>query len=135
MYVKSRASEITTRLLGDMYFIQDCLEHINNLVPLKGLEDLGTLDIRWSIILCTQMKHALPYHLLKLRGEEFVYDLMTRAEIDSHSRQESELRKYFWEYTLHPKRVTWAQRRKWSEKFITDTELDWETLEKDHLQK
>lgn len=130
IHVMSRASEITIRLLGDMYFIQHMVDEIIEQIPLKNWPEKP--PINWHFLMCSQKRYVIPYYLLHTRGEAFVLDYMTDPK--PKNLRHSGVQEYFWDSIVHPERVTWVQRRKWSEKFMRDSTLEWGALELARLQ-
>ena len=135
--VNSRASEITYRLFGDMYFMQERVRKVADAIELRNF-DIETVPINWHLTMASQIKHTLPLYLLQEHGDESMLQIaMADPRTLSNSRLVY-LQEYFWKHIVHPETVTWAQRRKYSEKFLEISRLDWVDLEAKHnadLQK
>jgi len=132
VYVTSRASEITYRLLGDMYFVDSCLHEILEKVPLKNW-NWDTLPLCWNITLASQLKHMMPFYLQQ-QGEERLLWRIVIGKVGPHNLRVKGMIEYFWANIIHPETVTWAQRRKYSEQFMKFTEIDWEHEEQRYLK-
>jgi len=127
IHIMSRASEITVRLLGDLYFIKSMVDEVLEEIPLKNWPE--NPEISWTLLMCSQMKHVMPYYLLKTRGEEFVKQYVLSEP--QHLRHLGII-EYFWTEGMHPDRIKWMQRRKWSDKFLEDAQLDWAAITREY---
>lgn len=134
IHVMSRASEITIRLLGDMYFVKRMVDEIIEEVPIRNWPGTDNVPIDWTLLLCSQMKHVMPFYLLITKGEQWVKKAVTgKAPLllgEPPNLRVQGMIDYFWELTLHPEVITWAQRRRWSEKFLEYAQKDWAKLER-----
>jgi len=129
IHIMSRASEITIRLLGDMYFLESMVKEVLEEVPLKNWPG-DNLQIDWTLLMCSQMKHVMPYYLLHTRGEDFVREYMLAEP--QHLRHLGII-EYFWGDGVHPERVKWMQRRKWTDKFLKEANhTDWAGLAQEY---
>ena len=123
VHILSRASEITVRLLGDIMFLEYCVNKAAHEAQLKKW-DPKNLHITWTLLLPSQMKYMVPLYLLHTKGMDAVHEFMTQR---SHHAWMATIQEHFWNEFIFPEKISWAQRRKWSEKFLDVAELDWET--------
>lgn len=122
MNVHSRASEITYRLLGDIYFVKHMLdEEILAKFKPKTFPDVEQLPVSWNLLLASQMSHVLPYWLMKEEGEAD-FKLLVGQRKDGLNLREQALIDVFWDETTRPDTITWAQRRRWAERFWEDSD-------------
>lgn len=143
--VHSRASEITYRLLADMYFVKHMLdEEVLKRFKPKTFPDVEDLPFSWNLLLASQMSHVLPYYFLKERGSDYTQWFMSR-ELDGSevtdpdgvtvkgsgplNLRERAILDVFWDETVRPDTITWAQRRRWAERFWEDSTIPVETYE------
>ncbi|MDE2098832.1 MAG: hypothetical protein KGL39_16385 [Patescibacteria group bacterium] len=121
LHVLSRASEITYRLLADMYFLQYSVERAVAESNLKKWNpDDFTID--WTLLLPSQMKSMAPIFLQHVGGDEAVRRYMTWLPLHDWQRT---VQAHFWGEFIYPEKITWAQRRKWSNLFFDETKADW----------
>ncbi len=127
LHVYLRASEITARLLADLVFVNEAVNQIVEEVPIKKW-DPKNAEIVWDLALASQMKYMIPIFLLYLKGEDFVVNYFSKEEQPDDSNWVKTVRSHFWDTVIWPDRISWAQRRKWSEKFLEGTNTDWAAL-------
>ncbi len=135
IHVMSRASEITTRLLGDIYFVKHCVDRILKDLnyELKKWPEDNEVEISWNLLMASQMKHVVPFYILDTHGEEKLEEYILAEPRDFRQKG---VQDYFWDQTLHPEKINWAQRRKWSDKFVERVDLDkWLELKEEYGPK
>lgn len=125
LHILSRASEITNRLLGDSYFVKHSVDKIIEATGLKKW-DPENVHITWNLLLPSQMKYMVFHFLLYTEGVEVLKDFVTSPPKNAWQEVVIE---HFWKEFIHPEKISWAQRRKWSEQFIKETpEVNWGDL-------
>jgi len=117
LHVLSRASEITARLLADMYFVERAVNRVIEEAQVRKW-DPDNLIIDWTLLLPSQMKYMVPIFLLFVEGEEAIKSMMVDPPLNDWHKIVQE---HFWKEFIFPEKIKWAQRRKWSEKFLTWT--------------
>lgn len=121
VHILSRASEITARLASDIYFADQCVRKVVKEASLRHW-DPKNLDIRWTLLLPSQMKYMTPLYLLLNYGDRVVEEYMGMPAENDWQRIVQE---HFWTTVIYPERISWAQRRKWAEKFLSWSNIDW----------
>lgn len=122
LHVLLRASEITARLIADIVFVRSVVRTVVKAVDFKKWDP--KTEIIWDIALASQMKYMVPVFYLYAYGDEKVREQYMNEEPDSPWRKA--IWEHFWDTFIHPERITWQQRRKWSEKFLEATrDTDW----------
>jgi hypothetical protein len=126
LHVALRASEITARLIADMLFVKRSVNAIVEEVNFKKWEP--KTRIVWDIALASQMKYLVPLYVLFAEGEGQVINEYTSGKPEGI--WQNIIWEHFWDTFIYPERITWAQRRKWSEKFLEMTSAPWAKLAK-----
>lgn len=129
LHVTLRASEITASLMGDFVFVHYLVDRIRNEVNLKHF-DPDNLEIFWDIALASQMKAIVPLFILYTRGDMAVLDWMYRNPKEIDNPWEANVVQHFWDTFLHPDRISWGARRRWTNRFYEVTEIDWQVAYK-----
>lgn len=124
LHIFSRMTEVTINLLADMYFIQSLIKKLINEGDLRKV-DFPHLDTVWNIALANQKRDRVPMFLLFTDGDDQVKRFM-RSE--SSTRWHRIIKEYFWDTFIYPEKVNWAQRKRWTDKFLENTKVDWRKL-------
>jgi len=125
IHVLSRASEITARLLSDMYFVRRCIDRVVEEGNIKGFDPDNT-DLIWNILLPTQLKYMVPLFLLLTEGREKVKEyLLTDDYINEWHKV---VQDHFWKVVIYPDKIKWKQRARWCEKFLSWSKINWHEL-------
>ena len=126
VHVLSRASEISVRLLSDMYFIRQKIDEVTEEVNLqkKGW-DPAKVSVTWTLLLPAQMKYMVPIYLYLTHGEDYVVDYLTQTP--AHKWQWV-VQEHFWNVMISPENIKWQQRKRWCDKFLDWTDTDWKDL-------
>jgi len=114
VHILSRASEITARLLGDVLFLEHCVARAAREAQLKKF-DIDNVELKWTLLLPSQMKYMVPLFLLYTHGEEELLRFMTSCP---KTPWQETIKQHFWQEFIYPDKIKWMQRRKWSEKFL-----------------
>lgn len=121
LHVYSRITEITINLLADMYFVQSLIRKLVYEGDLKRV-DFPILNTTWNFALVNQKRDRVPIFLLFNWGDGFVREFML-SEPTNHWQKV--IIEHFWKTFIYPEKVNWAQRKRWSLKFLELSELDW----------
>lgn len=135
--VHLRASEITARLLADIAFVKWAVDQIVKLTGVSKWPE--NPKIFWTIELASQMKYLIPSFLFHTYGEQSVLDffvsgpdfpaILPGTQVTPNLWTDT-ITKHFWEEFIHPEKIKWMQRRRWSDKFLAITKTDWNEAKK-----
>lgn len=119
LHFTMRASEVTCRLLSDMYFFRMMAREMQEAVAKKNKFlaknlDVDNIPIDITILLASQVKHYIPIFMLFQQGPEAVEKFFTSKP---KTEWQARLLHHFFEDFIWPENITWSQRKKWSEKF------------------
>jgi len=128
LHVYSRVTEVTINLLADMYFIQFSIKKLIEEGDLKKIE-FPRLNIIWNFALANQKRDRVPLFLLFNYGDTFVRDFMLS---EPTNRWQKTVVDHFWNIFIYPEKVNWAQRKRWSLKFLEASHVDWKTMKERH---
>jgi len=125
LHVTLRASEITVALAGDIAFVHHLVQRVKNRVRFRNWDD-DKLEIFWDMSLGSQMKVVIPLFLLYTRGDLEVLDLMYKDPRKIENKWFADIVTHFWDIFIHPERVTWHRRLRWTRQFLGATQVDWQ---------
>lgn len=129
LHIYSRVTEVTINLLADMYFIQDLIRRLIKEGDLKKIE-FPELNTIWNFALANQKRDRVPMFMLFSYGDEFVRDFMLLCK--PTNRWQETIVDHFWNIFIYPEKVNWAQRKRWSLKFLETSHIDWRTMKERH---
>lgn len=124
LHVYSRVSEITINLLADMYFIQSLIKGLTEAGDLKKIE-FPILNTTWNLALVNQKRDRVPIFLLFNYGDVFVREFMLSK---TPNPWQEIIIDHFWKVFIYPEKVNWAQRKRWSLKFLELSQKDWKMV-------
>ena len=129
LHVFSRMTEITINLLADMYFIQSLILDLINDKHLQGVKNFPLLDTIWTFTLTNQKRDRIPPYLLYTGGDSAVKKFMSAKP---KNRWQKCIQDNFWDTFIYPEKVNWAQRLRWTNKFLENTKIDWRKLKNEN---
>ena len=124
LHIYSRVSEITINLLADMYFVQSLIRKLVYEGDLKKIE-FPILNTTWNLALVNQKRDRVPIFLLFNYGDAFVRDFMFSKLTNPWQKR---IIDHFWKVFIYPEKVNWAQRKRWSLKFLELSQKDWKMV-------
>lgn len=124
LHVFSRTTEVTINLLADMYFIRFLVSDLINKGYLQGVE-FPLLDTMWTFSLANQKRDRIPPYLLYTQGDSGVKKFMFAKP---KNRWQKCIQDNFWDTFIYPEKITWEQRKRWTDKFLENTKIDWRFL-------